>query len=144
MITPLFLRSNQSYFRKDEFKSDLAMLSDDLHKYGPTGRIRAPEESITSALWTDLNFGDMSRNGWISPESQASNKSSPLVDFINSRCDGKVLNDDSSTCGEDDFVIIKTTILASDPCPCGSRKPFEECHGKHVVEEMRRKSEQKD
>ena len=144
MITPLFLRSNQSYFRKDEFKSDLAMLSDDLHKHGPAGCERTPAESPTAALWADLNYRDMTEHGWISPEQQDSNTNSQLVDFIKSRCDGKELNTGSLTGDHEDFVIKKTTILGSDPCPCGSRKSFDECHGKLVAEKMKRTSEQED
>lgn len=138
---PLFLRSNQRYFQRDHLKPDLAMLSDDLHKHGPAGRDRTPDESMTSALWADLKLGKMTAHGWIGPEQQRAQKSSALVDFIKSRCVGRDIPDGSISTGEEDFVIKKTTFLSSDPCPCGSRKPFEECHGKHVVEDMRRKSE---
>lgn len=139
---PLLLRSNQMYFQRDQLKLDLAMLSDDLYKHGPAGRDRTPNESITSAFWADLNLGKMTAHGWISPEQQRAQKGSSLADFIKSRCLGRDIPDDSLIAGEEDFIIKKTTILPSDPCPCGSRKPFKECHGKHVVEDMRRKSEQ--
>jgi hypothetical protein len=139
---PLFLRTDQKYFKKDQFKSDLSILSDDLYKHGPAGLDRTPDESITSSLWADLNMGKMTAHGWISPEQQeAGGENSPLVDFIKSRTLGRDIPDDSVIPGEEDFIMKETSILSSDPCPCGSRKPFEECHGKHIVEKMRRKSD---
>ena len=27
-----------------------------------------------------------------------------------------------------DFIVLKSTVYADDPCPCGSGKMFRDCH----------------
>lgn len=135
-IVPLFLRSDQRFVKRDDLKPDLARLSEDLATAGPDGVHRTPEESLTASLWGQFMTRPMSEHGWLPPNAIGRRAGTKLAEFIKSRCKGVGIPEGECDFGTDeaDFVVKKTTMLASDPCPCGSRKAFCDCHGKNIVD----------
>lgn len=144
LISPFFLKSNQSFIPGQELKADLSAISYKWKSLDEKGRSEwrikfgstPPEnpKSLSSILWRKYmsakkDHGDIAPN--LSEE-----QSKKLAAFIQSKIDGEIgspKSKDDFNSDEADFIISKRKIRAIDFCPCGSGEQFKDCHGKNLT-----------
>lgn len=142
LISPFFLKTNQSFIPGHELKLDLNVISNKWKELDEKERSNwkakfgsAPpdnHDSISYRLWLK-HMGKKCFHGNINLSKESSKK---LAESIGKRMDSEInspIAKDDFHSDKADFVIRKRKISANDICPCGSGKQFRYCHGKDLA-----------
>ncbi len=142
LVSPFFLKPNQSFISGQELKLDLNAISDKWKELDEKGRLKWKSEygssppdnsdSLSSRLWYK-HMGAKRYYGDINLSKEGSKK---LAESIRKTIDSEInspISKEDFDSDKADFVIRKRKISASDICPCGSGEQFKDCHGKELV-----------
>jgi len=128
-LCPLFIGKDQRFILLENLKDDLRnmVVYNDKCYYQKTN-----QSSITAKLWKELMPGPLSerKNKGVKINK---NKQKEIVDFLKKKIEkSKTISGKESLFNtqEADFIVRERVIRGGDPCPCGSGKPYIECHGK--------------
>ena len=149
-ITGTFLSSDQAFVDGEDLKKDLANLSNEWNKlkeprkaaweakygHGPPARSDCLTYILWKRFWPKWKPGKKTERTKRSPEEEAK-----LIEKIRNLESSPVDHGAWKSSFDDpkvDFLIRKREVSIYDPCPCGSGKPFKDCHWPEVRESQER------
>jgi hypothetical protein len=142
-IVPAFMRENQTFIDGDDLKRELGALAESWRSKNETERtewlklhrIYPPREEcpIIHKLWQSHMKPEEEILKSQDSRTLDGDTSDALVERVLKDLAGSQTLSDSTDLasidlGKMDFVGSKRKIFKDDPCPCGSGKPFCECH----------------
>lgn len=139
LLTPFFLRKEQSFISGQDLKADLSSIANRWNVLDEKGKLEwthefgyAPPTSLSSILWDKHMNPEQEHKDFASNLSK--DQSKRIIDMIKNKLNGQSENPNINTdCDSADFVIRKTYIRLNDLCPCGSGKQFKDCHGVNLA-----------
>ncbi len=137
-LAPYFINEEQRFVLGAELKADLSSLANeweasfdrDMSRWDREYGKGPPEnpESVVYRLWREL-FPNWIPGSHAESETSESRTDKGLIKMLDEMKNANALDDPDITSSDldIDFIVRQRSVYISDPCPCGSGKPFKDC-----------------
>lgn len=125
-IIPYFISSNQDFVFGSELKEDLKKINEYLEKLSDDEKkkyYKDPPQEIETLTFSLYKRHFHIPTNALKKDKPASWYREKIDEFIAAESSGKELDDFAG-----DFIVRKSMMRITDPCPCGSGKPLKDCH----------------